>query len=192
MTGLSRPRSISPASIAGPFSKPLSPSHGCWTSPKQIGRPPNCYATPRWIVIVTGNARVNIFLASITSKIGFTTMTGAVLLIDALAWWCQRAAFGPGNDKRLAALSLPCAQSRLASTPRGYGSAGFFAAALRNSHAPRGRDESRLRSGDIIGIVSRDGRPSSLRSTSHVGLALRTSDGTLHFMHASRHITTEE
>jgi hypothetical protein len=44
--------------------------------------------------------------------------------------------------------------------------------------------ESRLRSGDIIGIVSRDGR-SSLRSTSHVGLALRTSDGTLHFMHAS-------
>ena len=45
--------------------------------------------------------------------------------------------------------------------------------------------ESRLRSGDIIGIVSRDGRYTSLRSTSHVGLALRTSDGTLHFMHAS-------
>jgi hypothetical protein len=45
--------------------------------------------------------------------------------------------------------------------------------------------ESRLRSGDIIGIVSRDGRHTSLRSTSHVGLALRTSDGTLHFMHAS-------
>ena len=45
--------------------------------------------------------------------------------------------------------------------------------------------ESRLRSGDIIGILSRDGRYTSLRSTSHVGLALRTSDGTLHFMHAS-------
>ncbi len=45
--------------------------------------------------------------------------------------------------------------------------------------------ESRLRSGDIIGIVSRDGRYTSLRSTSHVGLALRTADGTIHFMHAS-------
>src|SRR5947199_7237997 len=45
--------------------------------------------------------------------------------------------------------------------------------------------ESRLRSGDIIGIVSRDGRYTSLRATSHVGLALRTADGTLHFMHSS-------
>jgi hypothetical protein len=45
--------------------------------------------------------------------------------------------------------------------------------------------ESQLRSGDIIGIVSREGRSTSLRATSHVGLALRTSDGTLHFMHAS-------
>jgi Protein of unknown function (DUF1460) len=43
--------------------------------------------------------------------------------------------------------------------------------------------ESRLRSGDVIGIVSRDGR--SMRATSHVGLALRGSDGALHFMHAS-------
>jgi hypothetical protein len=43
--------------------------------------------------------------------------------------------------------------------------------------------ESRLRSGDIIGIVSRD--RSGMYSTSHVGLALRTSDGVLHFMHAS-------
>jgi N-acetylmuramoyl-L-alanine amidase-like len=42
--------------------------------------------------------------------------------------------------------------------------------------------EPRLQSGDIIGIVSHDGR---LYSTSHVGLALRTSDGVLHFMHAS-------
>ncbi len=42
--------------------------------------------------------------------------------------------------------------------------------------------ESRLRTGDIIGIVSRDGR---LVGTSHVGLALRTADGVLHFMHAS-------
>jgi len=45
--------------------------------------------------------------------------------------------------------------------------------------------ESRLRSGDIIGIVSRDGRNTPFRATSHVGLALRASDGTLHFMHAS-------
>jgi hypothetical protein len=43
--------------------------------------------------------------------------------------------------------------------------------------------ESKLRSGDIIGIVSKDGR--HLYSTSHVGLALRTNDGALHFMHAS-------
>jgi hypothetical protein len=43
--------------------------------------------------------------------------------------------------------------------------------------------EPKLRSGDIIGIVSRD-RP-GLYSTSHVGLAYRASDGVLHFMHAS-------
>jgi Protein of unknown function (DUF1460) len=43
--------------------------------------------------------------------------------------------------------------------------------------------EGKLRSGDIIGIVSRDGR--HLFSTSHVGLALRAPDGSLHFMHAS-------
>ncbi|MGI9086513.1 MAG: N-acetylmuramoyl-L-alanine amidase-like domain-containing protein [Chthoniobacterales bacterium] len=42
--------------------------------------------------------------------------------------------------------------------------------------------ESKLQSGDIIGIISHDGR---LFGTSHVGLALRTSDGVLHFMHAS-------
>jgi len=43
--------------------------------------------------------------------------------------------------------------------------------------------ESKLRSGDIIGIISRD--RGGLYSTAHVGLALRTSDGVLHFMHAS-------
>jgi hypothetical protein len=42
--------------------------------------------------------------------------------------------------------------------------------------------ESKLQSGDIIGICSRDGK---LIGTSHVGLAYRTSDGVLHFMHAS-------
>ncbi len=42
--------------------------------------------------------------------------------------------------------------------------------------------ESQLRTGDIIGIVSHDGR---LFGTAHVGLALRSSDGVLHFMHAS-------
>jgi hypothetical protein len=43
--------------------------------------------------------------------------------------------------------------------------------------------EPKLRSGDIIGIISRD--RGGLYSTAHVGLALRTSDGVLHFMHAS-------
>ena len=45
------------------------------------------------------------------------------------------------------------------------------------------RIEPKLRSGDIIGIISRD--RGGLRSTAHVGLAFRTSDGVLHFMHAS-------
>ncbi|MEY2504705.1 MAG: hypothetical protein QOJ05_169 [Verrucomicrobiota bacterium] len=43
--------------------------------------------------------------------------------------------------------------------------------------------EGKLQSGDVIGIVSRDGR--HLFSTSHVGLAIRLPDGSLHFMHAS-------
>jgi hypothetical protein len=43
--------------------------------------------------------------------------------------------------------------------------------------------EGRLRSGDIIGIISRDGP--NRYSTSHVGLAVRAADGSLHFMHAS-------
>ncbi|MEP7071765.1 MAG: N-acetylmuramoyl-L-alanine amidase-like domain-containing protein [Verrucomicrobiota bacterium] len=42
--------------------------------------------------------------------------------------------------------------------------------------------EPRLRSGDIIGIISRDGP--GQQATSHVGLALRRPDG-LYFMHAS-------
>jgi N-acetylmuramoyl-L-alanine amidase-like len=51
---------------------------------------------------------------------------------------------------------------------------------ISKNHVPK--IESKLQSGDIIGIVSRD--PGGLYSTSHVGLALRTSDG-LHFLHAS-------
>ena len=42
--------------------------------------------------------------------------------------------------------------------------------------------EPQLQSGDIIGICSHDG---SLIGTSHVGLAYRTPDGILRFMHAS-------
>lgn len=42
--------------------------------------------------------------------------------------------------------------------------------------------ESKLQNGDIIGITTRD--PGGI-GTSHVGLAYRTSDGVLHFMHAS-------
>ena len=45
------------------------------------------------------------------------------------------------------------------------------------------RIEPKLRSGDVIGIISRD--RNGLYSTAHVGLALRTKDGVLHFMHAS-------
>ena len=43
--------------------------------------------------------------------------------------------------------------------------------------------EPKLRNGDIIGVISRE--RNGLYSTAHVGLALRTSDGVLHFMHAS-------
>jgi hypothetical protein len=43
--------------------------------------------------------------------------------------------------------------------------------------------EPKLRSGDIIGVISRE--RNGLHSTAHVGLALRASDGVLHFMHAS-------
>ena len=42
--------------------------------------------------------------------------------------------------------------------------------------------ESRLRTGDIIGICSHDG---GKIGTAHVGIAVRTEDGVLHFMHAS-------
>jgi len=42
--------------------------------------------------------------------------------------------------------------------------------------------ESKLKTGDIISIATHDG---NLIGTSHVGLAYRTSDGVLHFMHAS-------
>ena len=42
--------------------------------------------------------------------------------------------------------------------------------------------EPQLRSGDIVGIISHDG---GMFGTSHVGLAYRSPDGTLHFMHAS-------
>src|SRR3989475_2775014 len=43
--------------------------------------------------------------------------------------------------------------------------------------------EPKLRSGDVIGVISRE--RNGLYSTAHVGLALRTSGGVLHFMHAS-------
>jgi hypothetical protein len=42
--------------------------------------------------------------------------------------------------------------------------------------------ESKLQSGDIIGICTHDGR---YIGTAHVGLACRGNDGVLHFMHAS-------
>ena len=54
------------------------------------------------------------------------------------------------------------------------------------SQIPKGQVaaiEPKLRSGDIIGVISRE--RNGLYSTAHVGLALRTSDGVLHFMHAS-------
>jgi hypothetical protein len=42
--------------------------------------------------------------------------------------------------------------------------------------------ENKLRSGDIIGVCDYDG---GKIGTAHVGLAYRTNDGVLHFMHAS-------
>ena len=53
------------------------------------------------------------------------------------------------------------------------------------AHIPKSRVagiESKLRSGDIICITTRD---AGGVGTSHVGLAYRSSDGVLHFMHAS-------
>jgi hypothetical protein len=52
-------------------------------------------------------------------------------------------------------------------------------------HIPKARVsaiEPQLRSGDIIGITTND--PGGI-GTSHVGLAYRSSDDVLHFMHAS-------
>ncbi len=52
-------------------------------------------------------------------------------------------------------------------------------------YIPKGRVsgiESKLRNGDVICIVSRDGKKAA---TSHVGLAYRDSKGVLRFMHAS-------
>lgn len=52
-------------------------------------------------------------------------------------------------------------------------------------HIPKSRVpaiESKIRSGDIIGITTHDGK---LIGTSHVGLAYRDNDGVLRFMHAS-------
>src|SRR5690242_18633667 len=43
--------------------------------------------------------------------------------------------------------------------------------------------EPKLRSGDVIGVISRE--RNGLHSTAHVGLAVRSNDGVLHFMHAS-------
>lgn len=53
------------------------------------------------------------------------------------------------------------------------------------SHIPKSKVtaiESKIRSGDVIGITTRD--PGGI-GTSHVGLAFRPDDGVLHFMHAS-------
>ena len=62
-------------------------------------------------------------------------------------------------------------ESRIARTPLYY---------IPKRNVPAA--EAKLQSGDIICICSRDG---GRVGTSHVGLANRTSDGVLHFMHAS-------
>jgi hypothetical protein len=57
--------------------------------------------------------------------------------------------------------------------------------AMRCYYVPKGRVakiEPMLRNGDIICIVSKDGR---WLGTSHVGLAVRDEAGVLRFMHAS-------
>ena len=58
-------------------------------------------------------------------------------------------------------------------------------AAMPMYHIPKSRVpsiEASLRSGDVIGITTND--PGGV-GTSHVGIAYRTPDGVLHFMHAS-------
>ena len=58
-------------------------------------------------------------------------------------------------------------------------------AAMPMYHIPKSRVpaiEASLRSGDVIGITTND--PGGI-GTSHVGIAYRTPDGVLHFMHAS-------
>ena len=62
-------------------------------------------------------------------------------------------------------------EQRIAATPLYY---------IPNDRVPP--IESRLQTGDIIGICSRDG---GAVGTSHVGLALRDENGVLRFMHAS-------
>ena len=56
------------------------------------------------------------------------------------------------------------------------------AALLTSRKAALPPSSAKLQSGDIIGICSHDGRKIG---TSHVGLAYRTPDGVLRFMHAS-------
>jgi len=62
-------------------------------------------------------------------------------------------------------------ENRIARTPLYY---------IPNNRVPA--IEPQLQSGDIISICSHDG---AMIGTSHVGLAYRTADGVLHFMHAS-------
>ena len=77
----------------------------------------------------------------------------------------------------------------LKSNPKLLGPLGQMERRVSNGpfyHIPKSRVpaiEGKLRNGDIIGIVGRDGRNGY--ATSHVGLAYRTDDGVLHFMHAS-------
>ena len=154
-------------------------------SRKELDAGNDCCITSRSIVIAAANARANIFRACIIWKIGWPTTIGAVwstisrrsLGGMSVPHSAREMTIGWRHYRYLKAnrsLLKPLAQmeARVSSRPL--------------YQIPKSRVsgvESKLRSGDIIGIVSRD--RGGLYSTAHVGLALRTSDGVLHFMHAS-------
>ena len=160
-------------SIAGPFLKPRSPSRGCWMSRKRIGPRRSYCATSKLIVTDTPNAPENISLASIILKIGYTTMTGAAWVSDltrSLGGVQVPHSACPGNkpsgwrhyrylDSIIADLLRPLAEME----------AEVFEAALRNSQKSRGRNRITTAQWRHYGILSRDGRYTSLRSTSPRG-----------------------
>ena len=103
---------------------------------------------------------------------------------DARARWAQRAAFRARNERRLATLSLSCRESLIA----GAACAAWKQMSLRGPFMKFRKARSPKSSRNCAAATSSESishERSGLHSTAHVGLALRTGDGVLHFMHAS-------